>query len=254
MLTVELKGRLGNQMFQYAVCRTIAERNNYNFFVSRQNNGDNQNISNYFDVEMGSYDGSNFYNYYSEDTLKQNFDPNLLNIPNNTILSGFFQTEKYFNDNNKIKNWFKIISNDKVDALLSKYPIDKYCFIHFRGTDYKVWDDGKRFLPITYFKNAIKLIKTIKNDIKFVVITDDVEGAKEYFVDHDVISNDMMDDFKLLYYSKYCIIPNSSFSWWAAWLSDNKTITVAPDNWLNYQMPEKGFYPADIKVDKFTYI
>jgi hypothetical protein len=28
----------------------------------------------------------------------------------------------------------------------------------------------------------------------------------------------MMVDFKILYFSKYTIITNSSFSWWASWL------------------------------------
>lgn len=255
MITIELVGRLGNQMFQYAVCRTIAEKNNYKFFISKENSGHNQNISNYFDLDMGEYDGSNILYTYREDTLKQQFDANIFNIPDNTIINGYFQTDKYFyNNKDIIKTWFKIEKNNKVNLILNQYPIDDYCYIHFRGTDYKEWDGGKRFLPIKYFNDAIKLIKNYKNNIKFLIITDDIVSAKEYFSEYDVISNNMLDDFKLLYYSKYCIIPNSSFSWWASWLSDNKIITIAPNNWLNYQMPEQGFYPYDIKVDKFTYI
>jgi hypothetical protein len=62
-----------------------------------------------------------------------------------------------------------------------------------------------------------------------------------------------MVDFKLMYYSKYSIISSSSLAWWSNWLSD-KEITIAPNNWLNYNKPGDGFYPVDIMVDKFTYI
>jgi hypothetical protein len=37
----------------------------------------------------------------------------------------------------------------------------------------------------------------------------------------------MMVDFKILYFSKYTIITNSSFSWWASWLSNDKEIVIA---------------------------
>jgi hypothetical protein len=36
----------------------------------------------------------------------------------------------------------------------------------------------------------------------------------------------MMVDFKILYFSKYTIITNSSFSW-ASWLSNDKEIVIA---------------------------
>jgi hypothetical protein len=40
-------------MFQYAVCRTVAEKNGYDFHISRDENSHGQNISNYFDIDMG---------------------------------------------------------------------------------------------------------------------------------------------------------------------------------------------------------
>lgn len=88
--------------------------------------------------------------------------------------------------------------------------------------------------------------------MNFLVITDDTEAAGELF-DFDIVSNDIMVDFKLLYSSTFCIIPNSTFSWWASWLSEKKLI-VAPDRWLNYNSPEARFYPSDIRTEKFIYI
>ena len=239
-------------MFQYSVCRTVAEKNGYDFFISKKENSHNQNISNYFDLDMGT----NCYNISSmfcEDHRIQKFDPNIFNISDFTMINGFYQTEKYFIDNeDNIKKWFGIKMDDLTQNLLSKYPIDEYCYIHFRGTDYKEWDSGTRYLPKEYFNRAIDEIKKIKSDIKFLIITDDIEAASEYF-NYDIISNDMMVDFKLLYFSKYCILTNSTFCWWAAWLSE-KEISIAPNNWLNYNIPQYGFYPVDIKTNKFKYI
>jgi hypothetical protein len=254
MITVELAGRLGNQMFQYALCRTVAERNGYFFYVSRDNNNHGQNISEYFDLPMGEYDGSGLPFRWGEDSSLQTYNPDVFNISDGTRMFGFFQTEKYFLHNaEKIKGWFKINLDDETQELINKFPTDEYCYVHFRGTDYKNWDEGTRFLPKKYFQDAFQIMKEKKSDLKFLIITDDIESAKEYFQDHEIISNQMLVDFKLLYVSKYCIVTNSSFSWWAAWLSD-KEITVAPNNWLNYNMPHLGFYPVDIKTEKFIYI
>ena len=33
-----------------------------------------------------------------------------------------------------------------------------------------------------------------------------------------------------------------------------KEKVIAPNNWLNYNKPELGFYPIDIKTDGFIYI
>ena len=108
-------------------------------------------------------------------------------------------------------------------------------------------------LPVEYYREAMEKIREEKKDIKFLIITDSVNDAKPYFDECEVISNDMMTDFSLLYHSKYCIITNSTFAWWGTWLSD-KTITIAPDRWLNYNKQVSNFYPLDIKTEKFTYI
>ena len=50
----------------------------------------------------------------------------------------------------------------------------------------------------------------------------------------DVVEMFIMSQFK----NK--IIANSSFSWWASWLSDNKGLTIAPKQW---------FGPAYTKTD-----
>jgi hypothetical protein len=216
MITIELKGRLGNQMFQYSIARLIAENNGYNFYLTKEKNQNKQNISDYFNLDMGNADGL-IRNIYIENG-DQIYDPNLFNISDFTSLSGFFQTEKYFLDHQeKIKDWFKIKKTNEVQEILNKYPIDEYCYIHFRGGDYK--DMHNWSLPKKYYDDAMK---KISGNLKFLIITDDIKLASEFFPNIAIMSNDMMVDFALLYYSKFCIISNSSFSWWAAYLGRMK--------------------------------
>jgi hypothetical protein len=51
MISVSLKGRLGNQIFQYAVCRISAHRNNVNFFIPEVGEPSTEGIhvKNFFD-------------------------------------------------------------------------------------------------------------------------------------------------------------------------------------------------------------
>lgn len=257
MIECKLGGRMGNQLFQYSVCRIIAEKNGYNFYVPRLGDPsicastEGHHLLNFFpDLNLGINDGCIKYKF-SEDHTSQKYDPNILDLPDFTLISGFFQTDKYYEGyENRVRSWFKIKGDQITDSILDKYDVNEYCFIHLRGSDYK--NHTHWFLDRNYYQLAMNKILE-KYNIKFLIITDDILTAKEWFPDIDAISNEMMVDFKLIYYSKYCIISNSTFSWWPAWLSDKKII-IAPDNWLNHNRPEMGFYPVDMRTNRFIYI
>ena len=250
MLTVELRGRLGNQMFQYALCRIIALKNNYNFCIPSIPGAENVHILNHFKLDSGLYDGPIQY-YYNEDISTQKYDANIFNVRNFTKLSGFFQTEKYFLEYKQLlKEWYKPSEELNITNILEKYPPNTYCYIHYRGGDYKDCKDW--FLPIKYYNDAIEYVKSNIKGINFLIITDDVSAARNYFKGYEIISNNMLIDYKLLYNSKYCIVSNSSFSWWPCWLS-HKELVVAPNYWFNYNN-KNGFSPIDIKTSNFTYV
>lgn len=243
-VTEESNTALGNHMFKYAACRSIAEKNGYKFFIPY-----GSYLKRIFpDIDLG-FD-ENVIQYQISESQDQRYDPNLFNIPNNTMLYGYFQTDKYFQDKD-ISSWFKMRENDIVLNTISKYPIDQYCYIHIRGLDYKYSDHW--FLPISYYEKAMSIMIDRVQNIKFVIITNDIEVSKEMFPNIDVISNDVDSDFQILTKCNYLILSNSSFAWWGAYLSKNK-LSIAPNFWLNYNKPELGVYPIDIKTNKFVFI
>lgn len=118
MIGIGLSGRLGNQMFQYAVMRSIAEKNGYEFrFDSKHWLG--QTL---FNVDTGSKRQGIFrYEYRDND----HYNPEIWNIRDDTLLVGYFQGEKYF-DHDKVRRWYK----PKIEVT-DDYP--SVCYIHFRG-------------------------------------------------------------------------------------------------------------------------
>lgn len=251
MISVFLSGRLGNQMFQYSICRVVAEKNNYDFHIPRTGS-QGHHIKDFFPNLYMGLNTSEIRHRFVEDHSIQKFDERIFSLKDYTQICGFYQSPKYFeNYRNKIKEWFSFDLNETTSNLLKKFNPDNYCFIHVRGTDYK--HHGHWLLGKEYYEKAMEHMKRRNDKISFVIVSDDPTLCNSWFPDIECLKNEMMVDYKLLFESKYLIIPNSTFSWWPAWLS-TKNEVIAPNFWLNYNKPESGFYPFDIKTEEFTYI
>ncbi len=248
MIQVKLSGRVGNQMYQYCIARIVAMRNGYNFYIppkgSSENCGSTEGyhlVDLFPNIDLGVKD-AHIERFYEEDHRSQKYDPSILNLPNNTVIRGFFQSDKYYDGfESEIRKWFTV---DSID-------IGNKCVIHLRGSDYKTHTHW--MLPPSYYKSAMEVVIKMDPHLEFLIVTDDIEYCNFHFPNIECVSNNMRTDFGLIYSSKYSIISNSTFSWWAAWLSDKK-VTIAPNYWLNYNRPDLGFYPMDIKTNKFTYV
>jgi hypothetical protein len=96
----------------------------------------------------------------------------------------------------------------------------------------KIIEEKLGFRPIyKYFSEDTKWVKeTFKEDI-----TD---------LDSIINSGSDVEDFQEMMNCDHFILANSSFGWWASWLSDNlketTQIVVAPKEWFGFYMKQKG--------------
>ena len=94
---------------------------------------------------------------------------------------------------------------------------------------------------INYYKNAVSNFTNILgNDLKIYVFSDDLEWCKKNlkfnmkinFVEHELAGYKFYDYLYLMSSFKNFIIPNSTFGWWASWLSRYKDkIVMTPERW-----------------------
>jgi hypothetical protein len=254
MISIEMSergGRLGNQLFQYAVCKSIALKNGYDYHIPRDFLGVSQ-LKLKCDLGVESKTVSNTFFQKSEDIHLDIFD-----IPDNTLISGFFQSEYYFkNIETIIKNDFKLEYCEKSENILKQFNVNEYCYVHLRGGDYKLID---WVLPTEYYNNAKNIITKKNKNIKFLVVTDDIEYSKTIFPNQEYITNDVFTDFYILSKCKFMIMSNSSFSWWTVYLNNNYEHIIGPKRWFNYNKLNRfgnvdNVVPEGIEQEKIIYI
>lgn len=243
MISVSLYGRLGNNIWQYVVCRTVAEKRGFDFHISR-------NFPNYFNLDLGvEYEQVNqYFPFANNHDAIQKYDENIWSINDFTKIDGYLQTEKYILDNREnIIKWFNF---DSINL-----PInidDNTCVINFRGGDYIPMDEI--FLQEKYWNDSINKMREINNNMRFIVITDDKNAASIFFKDFEIYHFGVVEDFMIVKCAPYLIIANSTFSWWGAWLNERSSLTIAPKYWFRYNVSNGWWSPADSLTSRFHYI
>lgn len=229
MISCNVKGGLGNQLFQIAATYALAIRNNdiCGFDLS-DNKYKNNILSKVNSVKnfkpFGFYDESNFY--YKK-----------IKYSKNMILNGYFQSEKYFLDfKEEIINLF-VISNENVKIINDYLPVGKsITSVHVRRGDYKQHLDYFHLCDINYFNKCMELI----GDSFFIFISDDINWCKENFGNNSNcffpnFNSDVLD-FTLMTICDNNIMSNSTFSWWGSYLNKNSKV-YAPKKWFNFKGP-----------------
>jgi hypothetical protein len=260
-------GRLGNQMFQYASMRGIAASRGYDWVVPPEDYNHTANYALFETFNMSNVNPNNIGFVGGQVICENNhcFNRDLFDrCPDNSTLEGFFQTEKYFKnveDNIRIDFTFK---DDHLKPCkeyinsLETLPI----FLHVRQADSIGREEFHPILPMSYYEEALD---HFPKDIPCFVFTDDIDWCKE----QELFSNDRflfnesngvynyksMDglgkmqnsllpqvDLCLMSMCSGAIIANSSFSWWGAWLQNDRGKVIAPD-------PNKWFGTAMAHLD-----
>lgn len=231
-------GRLGNQLFQIAATIGLAKKHGVDYGFPEWE------YSKYFQNTLPGYPGG----LEAEKVVEPNFNYTdiILDQGRDIDLAGYFQSEKYFDSVKRyIKDQFSFDQYIYPDLFLKnkiKDSITRICAIHVRRGDYVGHPDYFQ-IPLQYYINAIK---HIPEGTLFYVFSDDIDWCKKNFKipNTDFIfieGNSEIMDFALMKTFDHFIIANSSFSWWAAWLSENnQSVIIAPDRWFSDKFREKN--------------
>ena len=276
MIIVRLSGGMGNQMFQYAIGRSLSVKHNVplkldvTFLNHRIKMPDFLRpnfIFRSFDLDVFNIQAeiakSNEISFWNRPILfgpimiiidailrklaflpgwekKYSFNKEFLHFGPNTYLTGFWQSEKYFSDiASTIRKDF-ILKNpisETVKKMQDEIKNTNSICVHLRRAH--GGGDFHAKYNMAYYKSGINYITKKKKIEKIYVFSDDVKWCEEnikfalptVFVGNDSAGVKGEGHLYLMSLGQHFVIPNSTFSWWAAWLSTNPDkIVVAPKN------------------------
>jgi hypothetical protein len=176
----------------------------------------------------------------------------------NLLLFGYFQSHLYFD---KYMDQFTSIlrlSEQQLD-IKTKY-IDYFannnndiCSMHFRLGDYKQIQECHPLMKIEYYKKAVEEMNAIKHIGRILYFCEEQDNhivdpminelqSLHHHIDF-VKVDDQIPDWQQMLLMSVCdhnIIANSSFSWWGAYLNQNKHKNVCyPEIWFGPKLCDK---------------
>jgi hypothetical protein len=261
MLTCNLVGGLGNQLFQIFTTLSYAIKSNEKIvFLNSESVGTGitkvrntywksllYKLKPFLTNDFPKFVIIREKEFIFNDIITEIYNNKNTNI--NTCLYGYFQSYKYFQNNFEIINRLLDIKKQKETIIKSSGVLDleNTVSIHFRLGDYKLFPKIYPIMTYEYYEKALSYIQ--ENNFIFLRILffcededlEDVniiiEKLKKKFSDNSFnrVPNTLKDWEQMLLMSccKHNIIANSSFSWWGAYLNSNPDkIICYPEVWF----------------------
>jgi len=168
-------------------------------------------------------------------------------VEDNTLLMGNLQAESYFEKyKDEIGDWLKV----KPEYDTHEYTADDLCIIHMRCGDYR--SEPSLFLTRRYWMNGVKNMRKINPDMRFLVITDEVENAKKVLPEFEAITNDIGRDYAIIKNARYLLLSNSSFAVFPAMTSTELKYAIAPKYWARHNMSD-GYWSSEQNIYSFLH-
>lgn len=270
VLIIKSKGRLGNQLFQFAFAKSIQNETEKLILVGFDE------LDNVFDIEEQGFRvappsraksfvlqflGPKLLDWLADNgfiSSVQVLQERLLSshfrettdwrekkglLRNITLIrSGYFQSESFFNPAT-IKT-LRIRAEPKREALdfmRDRAENATRIFVHVRIGDYsnfKVMGNSAS-LPLVYFVGQMEWFRERYANSIFIFLSDNPDWVKSHFINlpfRMVFSRNRAEvDFLIMTLCDAGILSPSSFSWWGGYLMESKGPILAPRHWLGFQ-------------------
>lgn len=269
MIRAVMLGRLGNNLFQYAFARTLAEHHGVPMLLS----GAWFNRATWRYVEplrmlpafangrsrltrahsiparlLRKIVGKHPWELMGKPVIREregdhSHDPRLVEAPSDCVLFGYFQSHHYFQSIEPIIR-AELRTNDLGLERGHERDAEKLCdassvAIHVRRTDY-LQNRNLACCSETYYRQAMRQMRKRIGNPHFHIFSDDPKWCAATFTDDDCEVAGCGDPFRplvdlhLMSLAGHHIIANSSFSWWAAWLGKKPgQQVIMPDVWFH---------------------
>ena len=280
MIRVQLQGRLGNQMFQYATALSLARRHGVGVEVD---------VTSYMHprqraaFELWRFQRLGLVPISITAALTSQvkrrllverapavtfrmqglgFDNMVTTLPDGSVLQGWFQSERYFPGvAGEIRALFDLSAFrlPRGEQQLSRLRRQgEVVALHVRRGDYvgtEMFDVGLT----SYYAAAIERMRAT-SDRTFLVFSDDIAWCREQlifkgehfeFLDREHETTPPVHEMALMACCDHHIISNSTFAWWAAWLAtSSRRAVILPRQWLSrYDAEQCGLsFPGWIEL------
>lgn len=272
MIITRLIGGIGNQMFQYAAGRRLANTHNTDLFLDLTGFTSDTLRKYELDIfrihaKIASPELIQHVPFSRKDAVRLGirhlffgeiralfikepsiaFNKTVVSLPDNVYLDGYWQSEKYFAEIADIlRKDFSFVPPPSAinQELLEEIGGCNSVSVHVRRGDYVSNPIAKKIhgvLGIDYYIRALNLMEENVKDPQIFVFSDDIPWVREnlktnlplHFIDFNGVEKNY-EDLRLMINCQHNIIANSSFSWWGAWLGSNsEKIVIAPKKWFN---------------------
>lgn len=224
---VTLLSRLGNQLFEVATAYHLAKTYKKRLVLLPNGN------SGYEDYDIILNCSERLETPLKAIKIEEPYTQLLMdlsiikNIDKDIVLKGYFQSDKYFTRED-VEELFPIPTDIK-----EKYSyLEDYVCISVRRGDYLLLGQMFNVIKAEWYEEMYHKYFEGK---KVLICGDDIEWCKENFhlPNQEFLENDGTTSTERLFIMAMCknhIISASTFSWWAAYLSNGKV--VAPYPWF----------------------
>ncbi|GHV59232.1 hypothetical protein AGMMS49579_26840 [Spirochaetia bacterium] len=152
---------------------------------------------------------------------------------------GYFQSEIFFKKEKISDLMIKQSYLNIAKEIIRPITKDTLFFIHIRIGDYKTYTVyGKSaLLPMDYFHKCIEYLIKSTPGAYFIFISDNpdsIEMEFSYLKNKMISINPYPVDFALMTLCNGAILSPSSFGWWGSYFMKIKHTVLAPEHWLGF--------------------
>jgi len=264
VIRIVLLGRTGNNLFQYALGRVLAEKHGVPLMLDGSwfNAEGWAEVSHFLRLPLRAqvvrrcslgarallkFTGKHYWEFRGvpmlwESTDDQSYSPTFLNAPADCMVFGYFQSPRYFESITPVlRAELNALIGGAVqlpENLRTRLASSNSVAVHVRRKDYLN-------LPIfqvcdqAYYQQSMRQLRERLPAARFFIFSDDPAWCRAEFrdadqevVDSGIAAANPLHELYLMSLASHHIIANSSYSWWAAWLGEKPDQRVMmPQRW-----------------------